>query len=152
MDHTQFYTVYFFWYRNSIQICQKITSFDTQITIKKKQKGTWSHDNCHAGHSKVHVNAIFPWTPKGLSHEWFIRNLFARHRLPPAIICDDNQKPECRSWHLFARHCFRERMKMRWRRLRETSGERLNRHGLCKTNIRKRERAASLEEARFLQV
>lgn len=35
---------------------------------------------------------------------------------------------------LFTRHCFRERMKMRWRRLRETSGERLNR-GPCKTNI-----------------
>lgn len=28
--------------------------------------------------------------------------------------------------HLFARHCFRERMKMRWRSLRETSGDRLS--------------------------
>lgn len=91
-------------------------------------------NNCHAGHSRAHVAQSFRGREKLPSHKWFIRNLFARHRLPPAIICDDSQKPECRSWHLFARHCFRERMKMRWRRLRETSGERLNR-GPCKTNI-----------------
>ena len=108
MDHT--YKILFFWYRSSIQ---KIMSFDMQITKKKKKKQEETWPNNHTGHSKVHVTQCFRGHEKVLSHEWFIRNLFARHRLPPAIIRDDSQKPECRSWHLFARHCFRERMKMR---------------------------------------
>lgn len=59
---------------------------------------------------------------------------------------------EYRKRHLFARHYFRERMKMRWRRLRETSGERLNSPGMQSKGTQKGERTSARGSTFFASV